>query len=80
MQQEPIKVQKDYFLTEVSLNLPANIAQMHALLQETKTNGKLVVQYNQGSVQGVNIEQRTKISDAQATKIRALLEIDEKVL
>ena len=78
--QEPIKVQKDYYLTEVSLNLPADITQMHQILQMTKTNGKMVVQYNQGSVQGVNIEQRTKISETQATKIRSLLEIDEKVL
>ena len=53
--QELIKVQKDYYLTEVSLNLPANVEQMHGVLKATKTNGKMVVQYNQGSVQGVNI-------------------------
>ena len=40
----------------------------------------MVVQYNQGSVQGVNLEQRTKISDAQAEEIRKILDVDETIL
>jgi len=75
-----IKVQKDYYLTEVSIDLPTNVAQVDEVLKATKTNGKMVVQYNQGNVQGVNIEQRTKISDAQANEIRELLNIGEKIL
>jgi hypothetical protein len=75
-----IKVQKDYYLTEVSIELPADIRQTDELLQATKTTGKMVVQYNQGSVQGVNLEQRTKISDAQAEEIRKILNVGEKVL
>jgi hypothetical protein len=75
-----IKVQKDYYQTEVSVELPADIQQVNELLQATKTTGKMVVQYNQGSVQGVNLEQRTKISDAQAEEIRKILDVGETVL
>jgi hypothetical protein len=75
-----IKIQKDFYLTEASIELPADIGQLSEILKATKTTGKLVIQYNQGSVQGVNVEQRTKISDTQATKIRPLLEIGEKIL
>jgi hypothetical protein len=31
-------------------------------------------------VQGVNLEQRTKISDAQAEEIRKILDVDETIL
>jgi len=75
-----IKVQKDYYLTEVSVELPADIQQSDELLQATRTTGKMVVQYNQGSVQGVNLEQRTKISDAQAEEIRKILDVGETIL
>jgi hypothetical protein len=75
-----IKIQKDYYLTEVSMELPAEIGQLNEMLKAMKTTGKLVIQYNQGSVQGVNIEQRTRISDAQASEIRPALDIDEKIL
>jgi hypothetical protein len=75
-----IKVQKDYYLTEVSIELPTNVSQVDEVLKATKTNGKMVIQYNQGNVQGVNVEQRTKISESQANEIRALLDIGEKIL
>jgi hypothetical protein len=75
-----IRVQKDYYLTEVSLELPADLTQINEMLKATSTTGKLIVQYNKGSVQGINIEQRTKITDAQANEIRPLLEIGEKIL
>ncbi len=75
-----IKIQKDYYLTEASIELPADVEQLNEILKATKTTGKMVIQYNQGSVQGVNIEQRTKISDAQAAEIRPALAIGEKIL
>jgi hypothetical protein len=75
-----IKVQKDYYLTEVSIELPTNVSQVDEVLKATRTNGKMVIQYNQGNVQGVNVEQRTKISESQANEIRALLGIGEKIL
>jgi hypothetical protein len=75
-----IKVQKDYYQTEVSVELPADIQQVNELLQATGTTGKMVVQYNQGSVQGVNLEQRTKITEAQAEEIRKILDVGETIL
>jgi len=75
-----IKVQKDYYLTEVSVELPADVAQVDELLKATKTTGKMVVQYNQGSTQGVNIEQRTKIPESKMDEIKTLLGIGEKIL
>ena len=75
-----IKIQKDYYLTEASIELPADVEQLNEILKATKTTGKMVIQYNQGSVQGVNIEQRTKIPDAQAAEIRPALAIGEKIL
>lgn len=75
-----IKVQRDYYLTEVSIELPTDVQQVDALMKATKTNGKMVVQYNQGSVQGVNVEQRTKIPDSKASEIRALLGVGETEL
>jgi len=75
-----IKIQKDYYLTEVSIDLPANIGEIDELLKAIKTTGKTVIQYNQGSVQGINIEQRTKIPDSVAAEIRQLLGIGETSL
>ena len=75
-----IKIQKDYYLTEVSIDLPANIGEIDELLKAIKTTGKTVIQYNQGSVQGINIEQRTKIPDLVAAEIRQLLGIGETSL
>lgn len=75
-----IKIQKDYYVTEASMDLRADLAQLNQILIATKATGKMVVQYNQGSVQGINVEQRTKISDAQSTEIRPLLDIGEKIL
>jgi hypothetical protein len=75
-----IKIQKDYYVNEVSLELPANVSDVDELLKLTRTNGKMVVQYNQGNIQGINIEQRTKLSDAKSSEIRPLLDIPDKIL
>lgn len=75
-----IKVQKDYYLTEVSIELPADPTELDELLKAIKTTGKTVTQYNQGSVQGINIEQRTRIPESVAAEIRRLLGIGEAVL
>ena len=74
-----IKAQKDYLRTEVSLDLPVNVAEIDEVLRTTETNGRLVILYNGGKHQGINIEQSTKMTDAQSTETRKLLGIaDEK--
>lgn len=75
-----VKVQKDYYQTEVSIQLPADVSQVDEILKATKTNGKMVVLYNQGAVQGINIEQHTKIPEQKTESIRGMLGIDDKVL
>ncbi len=75
-----IKVQKDQLRTEASIELPAQVSEVDELLRAAKTDGKMIVLYNNGYIQGINIEQNTKIAESKTAKIRALLEVDDKVL
>ena len=74
------RVQKDYYVTEVNLELPVSLSQIDGLLKGTMTTGKLVVVYNKGNIQGINIEQRTNIDNEQSSHIRPILGIGEKSL
>lgn len=72
-----INVQKDFLRTEASISLPASVADVDDLLRATKTNGKMIVLYNQGFIQGINVEQNTKLSDKKSVEIRAMLDISD---
>jgi hypothetical protein len=72
-----IKVQRDYLLTEASIELAADVSQVDEILKASKSNGKMVVLYNQGCIQGINVEQRTKLSDVNAEKVRQLLKLED---
>jgi hypothetical protein len=74
------KAQRDYLLTESSIDLPASVSEVDDLLRATKTSGKMVVLYNGGCVQGINIEQKTKMKESDSVKIRPMLDIDDKVI
>ena len=71
------KVQRDYYLTETSIDLSADVKDVHEVLRASKTSGKMVVLYNNGYVQGINVEQKTKISDAKAAQMRPILDIED---
>lgn len=73
-----IKVQRDFLRTEASITLPANVSDVDEIMRATKTNGKMVVLYNQGYVQGINIEQNSRISEAKSEEIRQILNVDTK--
>ncbi len=75
-----VKVQKDYLRTEVSIELPADVGQVDEILRALRTNGKLVVLYNDGHIQGINIEQNAKISDTRSEEVRNLLGIADKIM
>ena len=76
-----IKMQKDYLLTEVSMELPADLAALDSILKNSKATGaKIVALYNQGGVIGVNVEQKTKVPDAVMAQIREILGVDTKNL
>ena len=72
-----IKVQRDYLLTEASVELAGNVSEVDEILKASKSNGKMVVLYNQGCIQGINVEQRTKLSDTNAEKVRQLLKLED---
>lgn len=72
-----IKVQKDYLLTEASIELAANVTDVDDIMKTSKSSGKMVVLYNNGSIQGINVEQRTKLSDVKAEKVRAMLKLED---
>ncbi len=71
------KVQKDYYLTEASLESSTNVAEVDAIMRAAGSTGKIIILYNNGHVQGINVEQRSKISDLQADKIRPLLALSD---
>jgi hypothetical protein len=70
-----ITVQKDYFLTEVSIDRNSSISDLHTLMKDTKSNGKIVILYNGGAVQGISVEQKLKLTDVKSEKMRELLSI-----
>jgi hypothetical protein len=73
-----IKVQRDFLRTEASITLPANVSDVDEIMRATKTNGKMVVLYNQGYVQGINIEQNTKVPEGKSEEIRQILNVETK--
>jgi hypothetical protein len=75
-----ISVQRDYLRTEASVSLPAQVAEVDELLRATKTDGKLIVLYNKGYIQGINIEQNEKLTDAKSSQIRTMLNVGDKEL
>ena len=75
-----VTVQKDYLRTEASISPQTQVSEVDELLRATKTNGKLVVLYNEGHVQGINIEQNSKLGEADSNKIRALLGVKDASL
>lgn len=75
-----VKTQKDYLLTEVSIELPANLGELDAIMKATKATGKIVALYNHGGLVGVNIEQKTKTTGTESGKVRDLLGVETKSL
>lgn len=73
-----IKVQRDYLLTEFSVE--ASASELDDVLKSIKTSGKSITLYNNGAVQGINVEQKTKLTEAQSLQVRELINIADKVL
>jgi hypothetical protein len=73
-----VKVQRDYLLTEFSVE--ASASELDDVLKSIKTSGKSITLYNNGAVQGINVEQKTKLTEAQSVQIRELINIGDKIL
>lgn len=52
-----IKTQKDVLTTKVAIALPVDLNALDQLMRASKSTGHIVATYNQGGIQGVNIEQ-----------------------
>jgi hypothetical protein len=74
-----VKAQKNYYLTEVTLELPTDPGEANDLLKSLKTDGKMVVVYSGGGVGGINIEQKQRIPEHIDAKIRELLGLGTKI-
>lgn len=75
-----VKVQRDYLLTEVSLEKDSDLTELDAIMKATKATGKIVVLYNQGGRLGINLEQKTKATEADSAKMRDIIGVDTTVL
>jgi hypothetical protein len=74
------KTQKDHYLTEVSVELPAEPKDVDALLRSIKTTGEMLVLYNEGGIIGINFKQKTKMNDTQASELREKLGLSVKFI
>lgn len=75
-----VKAQTDYLLTEVTIQLPADLSELDAIMKSTKATGKIVVVYNQGGVLGINVEQKTRATDRDSAKVRDILGVETTTL
>lgn len=74
-----IKASSSYYVTESSIDLPADPAEVDWLVRSMRANGKVVTVYNGGNIQGMTLEQRTRItSDSADDKIREILDIGSR--
>lgn len=70
-----VKAQKNYYLSEISIELPTDMAALADLMRALKSTGRIVATYNQGGVMMVNVEQRTHISVTLDEEVRRVLGI-----
>jgi hypothetical protein len=73
-----IKAQRDYLLTEASMEPGSDVSQVDEILRTSKADGRMVVLYNGGAVQGINIEQRSKIPESKTANVRSMIGVDDK--
>jgi hypothetical protein len=73
-----VNVQRDYLLTEFSVS--GDVSEIDQLLRSIKADGKMIILYNGGHVQGINVEQRSKMDEHKSEKVREILSIKDKVL
>ena len=75
-----IKPERNHFLTEVVVEIPASLKDVDDLLKATRTTAQMNVLYNQGGVIGIRFEQKTSMTESQAEKVREILGLGEKII
>jgi hypothetical protein len=78
-----LQTQNDYLLTEVVIDIPPDrveqnklLGEIDALMRASHGTGKVVAQYSSGGLNGINVEQRSKIRGAVADRVRDLVGIE----
>jgi hypothetical protein len=75
-----IKSQKDSLVTEASLDMDTNLNDLDQLMRSSKATGKIVAVYNQGGRLGVNVEQRSRVSETVADDVRKIVGVGTREL
>jgi hypothetical protein len=75
-----IKSQTDYLVTEVTMEAPCDLGELETLMKKTHGTGKIVGLYCGGGVSGVNLEQRTRVPERVAQKVRDLVGVDTETV
>jgi len=73
-----VKTQRDYLLTEVSIDLPCDLNDLDYLMRTSRATGKIVAQYSEGGLLGINLEQKTKMRDGVSDKVRELIGVTSR--
>ena len=73
-----IKTQKDCLVTEATLESDTDLNSLDQLMRLSKATGKIVAVYNQGGRLGVNIEQKTRISEKVSEEVRNIVGVKTK--
>ena len=75
-----IKSQKVYLMTETHFELPTDVGEAHDEVRAGKTDGKMTTVYCGGGVQGVTVEQKTRVSEPLAAKFKKELGLEDKII
>lgn len=75
-----IKSQKDVLVTEATLESDTDLNSLDQLMRSSKATGKIVAVYNQGGRLGVNIEQRSRMSEKVSEEVRNIVGIGTREL
>jgi len=75
-----IKAQKVYLMTESSIDLPTDVGEVDELVRAIKTDGKMTAVYCGGTIQGVTVEQKTRVPEPLAEKFLRELGVARKII
>ena len=75
-----IKTQKDVLLTEATLESDTDLNSLDQLMRSSKATGKIVAVYNQGGRLGVNVEQRSRVSESLSPEVRKMVGVGTREL
>jgi hypothetical protein len=80
-----LKRQNDYLLTEVAIDLPPDregqaraLTELDNLMRVSHGTGKVIVTYADGGLNGINVEQRTRVQGGTADKVREVAGVVSK--